>query len=489
MAHAAAWVVAVAALFVAPAAARATPQPRVAGGVTNYSVPAVVRLDVLHDQSKGVYISERCSGALIAPGAVLTAAHCFTAARAAGTFAVRVSFPAASVDEAFACAAVIHPSFGGAGSGAFDYALLFLPAPIAGVTPVSIDASGAGERLGANALGVGFGSTTLSPLGSDTPQGLAVTVQPPQACDLDAAASVQQLCVASSSTSTAFACHGDSGGPLLTWPAGSATPVLSGVISQATGVVSNCILGQATSLTTCGRASAIATWVSGQLAAPPSAAALTACSAYLEANNYFQSSYSRAQLLSVAAIVGIAVAVAVAVALAISARIIRQRRAVQAALGQDAPPQTPGDVIGEAFRSCFAGRGPVAPAQIPATVVDEPPPSWQRPRPAAAWESAAEPQKPPQPQPERAPRSLPALGRRVRVRRPRRDGAAPDDAAAAVYPGARGEVVGHDPHGRALVAVQLDGPDGEVIWIGARWLKGMDEDNAVMAPAAWHDDA
>jgi hypothetical protein len=39
-------------------------------------------------------------------------------------------------------------------------------------------------------------------------------------------------------------------------------------------------------------------------------------------------------------------------------------------------------------------------------------------------------------------------------------------------------VVGYDPHGRALVAVQLDDPAGEIIWIGVRWIKGMDEDDA-----------
>jgi len=479
--HAAACVIAIAALCAAPAAARQTPQPRIAGGTVNTSVPAVVRLDVLHDQSKGMYISERCSGALIAPGAVLTAAHCFTAALAAGTtYVVRVSFPAAAVDETFACAAVIHPQFQGAGSGAFDYALIFLPAPVTGVTPVSIDASGAGESQGANALGIGFGSTAFNPLGSDSPQGLAVTVQPPQACSLSTTAAVQQICVASSSTSTAFMCHGDSGGPLLTWPAGSASPVLSGVISQATGVVSNCVLGQATSLTTCGRASAISTWVSGQLAAPPSAAALTACNAYLDANNYFRSAYSSAQLVTVAAIIGIVIAGTVALAFAIAVRIVHRRRAALEALGKIAPATTEqagGVGYGDAFRSFFAGSAP-APSQIPPTVVDEQPPSWQRPRPAAAWAPAEEPQMPAWQQPERAPRSLPALGRRVRVRRLRRDGLAPDDPAAAAYPGARGVVVGYDPHGRALVAVQLDDPAGEIIWIGVRWIKGMDEDDA-----------
>jgi len=458
-------VLVLAALFVPPAAAR-QPQQRIANGAVNTSIPAVVRLDVLHDQKgqPGVYISERCSGTLVAPGAVLTAAHCFSDA-IGSSFAVRVSFPAAAVGEVYACSAVIHPQFQGAGSGAFDYALLFLQAPVVGVAAVTLDSAGAGEAQGTKALGFGFGSTTINPLGSDSPQSLAVTVQAPQACNLNTSAAVQQICVASSDTGSAFMCEGDSGGPLLTWANGSSSPRLSGVISQATGVVSNCNLGQATSLTTCGRASSTATWVSGLLAVPPSAAALSSCIPYLQANNYFRPGLLSGAGLSGGVIAAIAVLGVCGCPMLLcfaQIAVLRRKQVAEAlAKGEPVPPW-------------FKPSTP-EPAQIPPTMLDEPPPSWQRSQPAAAWPAAEEQQKLPQMQPGSAPRSLPALGRRMRVRRLRRDGIMPDDPAAAAYPGARGQVVGHDPYGRALVALQLDVPAGEIIWIGARWLKGMDE--------------
>lgn len=209
--------------FCVPAASAARPvrvHQRVIGGTTVQpgSWPSVAY--VASGTAAGRY--RTCTGTLVAPTVVLTAAHCATeddgTPSPPSSFAVAtgmVSQDDLSQARAAGVTAVhVHPAFDRAALRA-DVALLMLDS--ASPAPVMRPGTAADEAPGARAAVAGWGVTSAgAPASSTTLQTAATTIQPDSACSsafagFDAGA---MLCAADTPAAAAGTCNGDSGGPI-----------------------------------------------------------------------------------------------------------------------------------------------------------------------------------------------------------------------------------------------------------------------------------
>ena len=184
----------------------------IVGGTVDNGDPAVVAI--------AVGTSEFCTGALIGPKTVLTAAHCIYAYGQGQTyyvlFGTDVSTPTSYVQVA---AQFKHPNYTGSNPG-YDVGVLKLATAVLGVTPiepnpVALTSSDVGKPI----RHVGFGTTSGTGSGGGTKREVTYNLRQVTPLEIESGASGRQTC------------GGDSGGPALMVTAGSAAERVVGTVS------------------------------------------------------------------------------------------------------------------------------------------------------------------------------------------------------------------------------------------------------------------
>lgn len=173
-----------------------TSSEAIVGGITTSGDPAVVMLLV---NGQGGY-SEYCTGTLIAPKTVLTAAHCINAYGAGNFYAVGVGASSSSPQRVVQTAQQVrHPSYGG---NAWDFGVLRLAQPITDVAPIPLNESAlTAADVGKPIRHVGFGITNPSGAGSGVKREVTYNLRQVSRYTIESGANGKQTC------------QGDSGGP------------------------------------------------------------------------------------------------------------------------------------------------------------------------------------------------------------------------------------------------------------------------------------
>lgn len=177
-----------------PLAARAD---AIVGGVVAEGDPAVVALTA--------YGSQYCSGTLIAPRTVLTAAHCIQANARPSVYQVRFGTRASAPFLSIAMEAQFaHPAYSSERLTS-DIGLIRLSAPAVGIKPIlPNDTPLTGSDVGRDIRHVGFGATSGGGGGNGTKREALYPVREVTATLIESAGAGRQQ-----------TCSGDSGGPGL----------------------------------------------------------------------------------------------------------------------------------------------------------------------------------------------------------------------------------------------------------------------------------
>lgn len=173
--------------------------PRIFNGTPTSDYPAVVAvISAFRDDIFGL-----CTGTLIAPTVILTAAHCFDA----GPLSVTVAFVLNGTEEDRAVGALaIHPRYVSSTLNA-DVALLTLAQPVGGVTPMPL--ARVKPRPGRTGAIVGFGLDGRGQIAHREVGSVRLANCP------GSLQHAERLLCWNSDRSGSNTCDGDSGGPLL----------------------------------------------------------------------------------------------------------------------------------------------------------------------------------------------------------------------------------------------------------------------------------
>lgn len=187
----------------------------VVGGAAEAGDPAVVAILARRVECEGASPTLLCTGTLVAPRAVLAAAHCLDAFGPEGAYEI-VFGPSADGPGVYARRALAHPDYDAA-THEHDLAVFEL-AGDAPAAPAALPGAGFAIAADAPARVVGFGETRRPDQPAGVKRGGLTRVTTVTEGAFEAAAS------------PAMSCSGDSGGPVFV--AGAAGEVLAGVTAS-----------------------------------------------------------------------------------------------------------------------------------------------------------------------------------------------------------------------------------------------------------------
>lgn len=187
----------------------------IVGGTLAAGDPAVLVLAV---NAGGGQYEEYCTGTLVAPKTVLTAAHCINAYGQGNFYVVGTGANMASLSKVVQVAQQIrHGSYNGS---SFDFGILRLSQPMTGVEPIAMNETPlTTAHVGLPIRHVGFGITNPNGSGGGTKREVTYNVREVRRYTVESGASGRQTC------------QGDSGGPGFMVLPGSARESLVGVVS------------------------------------------------------------------------------------------------------------------------------------------------------------------------------------------------------------------------------------------------------------------